>query len=224
MNAIVIDTETSGFTEPDVIELAYSEPVKPKHYWDVSPVFHSLRFIPRKPIELGAMATHGITIDDLQGCPQWTGVWLPPKDTEYLIGHSIDYDWKAIGSPDIKRICTLALSRYTYPTIDSHSLGAMMFHLFPAIVAKDFTRQAHGAAADMIMTWSLLCFLLKSHFPEGFNWANVYELSEKARVPTVMTFGKHKGMLVKNVPADYKQWLRRQSDVDPYLLKALNAK
>jgi exodeoxyribonuclease X len=38
-----------------------------------------------------------------------------------------------------------------------------------------------------------------------------------------MPFGKHKGMLLADVPSDYKQWLLTQGDRDPYLRKALEA-
>ena len=44
-----------------------------------------------------------------------------------------------------------------------------------------------------------------------------------ARIPTVMTFGKHKGMVIKDVPRDYVRWLLGQPDVDPYLRQALTA-
>jgi exodeoxyribonuclease X len=37
----------------------------------------------------------------------------------------------------------------------------------------------------------------------------------------MMTFGKHKGAAIKDIPADYKQWLLKQTDIDPYLVKAL---
>ena len=52
-------------------------------------------------------------------------------------------------------------------------------------------------------------------------WDEVWKLSEIARVPTVMMFGKHKGTPIREVPNDYKQWLLRQPDVDPYLATAL---
>jgi exodeoxyribonuclease X len=38
-----------------------------------------------------------------------------------------------------------------------------------------------------------------------------------------MSFGKHKGTAIKDVPADYKRWLLGQPDVEPYLAKALRA-
>jgi exodeoxyribonuclease X len=49
----------------------------------------------------------------------------------------------------------------------------------------------------------------------------IWQASEIASVPTVMTFGKHKGTAIKDVPADYKSWLLKQTDIDPYLIKAL---
>jgi exodeoxyribonuclease X len=51
----------------------------------------------------------------------------------------------------------------------------------------------------------------------------MYAESEKARTPTTMPFGKHKGMLLADVPSDYKQWLLTRGDIDPYLRKALEA-
>src|SRR6218665_2225992 len=48
---------------------------------------------PKKPIELGALATHHILDEELADCPPASGFSLPPG-TEYLIGHDVDYDWQ----------------------------------------------------------------------------------------------------------------------------------
>ena len=52
----------------------------------------------------------------------------------------------------------------------------------------------------------------------------LWEMSEKARIPTIMPFGKHKGESISQVPTDYKQWMLRQDNVSEYLRKALEAK
>lgn len=52
-------------------------------------------------------------------------------------------------------------------------------------------------------------------------WQELWAFSETARVPEVMPYGKHKGMPIADVQADYKRWLLCQPDVDPYLQKAL---
>lgn len=221
MTAVVLDTETTGFDEPQVIELSCTALLPEKLEGVRASKCTTKRFKPTKPISLGAKAAHGITEEDLQDFDPWPGSWLPIPGTKYIIGHNVDYDWRALGSPDVERICTLAISRYTWPSIDSHSLGAMMYHLFPAKAAQQATRKAHSARADVLMTVQLLQRLLAHHFPEGFTWAQVHTLSEKARIPLTMPFGKYKGRPIAEVPLDYRSWLLRQDDVDPYLFKAL---
>ncbi len=52
----------------------------------------------------------------------------------------------------------------------------------------------------------------------------LYLASEDARLPTVMPYGKHKGVPIAQVPMDYRAWLLKQPDVDEYLIAALAAK
>lgn len=51
----------------------------------------------------------------------------------------------------------------------------------------------------------------------------LYLLSEQALIPSHIHFGKHRGMAISDLPGDYKQWLLRQDELDPYLRKALTA-
>ena len=55
------------------------------------------------------------------------------------------------------------------------------------------------------------------------NFEELYQFSEMARIPKIITFGKHNGQPIKSLPSDYKQWLLKQNDLDPYLRKALTA-
>jgi exodeoxyribonuclease X len=50
---------------------------------------------------------------------------------------------------------------------------------------------------------------------------DLWRESELARIPTIMPFGKHKGLLLPDVPSHYRDWLLNQADIDPYLRKAL---
>jgi len=49
----------------------------------------------------------------------------------------------------------------------------------------------------------------------------LFLMSEQARIPKKMPFGKHKGTLIKDLPADYIAWYQKQADADPYILKAM---
>jgi len=232
--AVLLDSETTGFDEPHVIQLAHSKPF----LWgeEITVEHYTVRmFKPGKPIENGAKATHHIIEADLAGCPPWSGSYY--LDAEYLISHNIDYDWKALGEqPLVKRICTLALSRMLYDDADSHSLAALMYRLYEDSEARQMTRHAHEAASDVQMTWLLLKELITDAQKGGTvlaSFEDLWRLSEEARIPKRMTFGKlgpkdgNPGMLcveVYRADPHYHRWLMNDCDIvrdDPYLREAL---
>lgn len=217
LEALVVDCETTGGEPLEVIELG----IIPVFFYGRS-LFEgsgivNRSFRPNGKITFGAMATHHICDSDLIGCSPSSEAKLP-DGCKYMIGHNVDYDWQALGSPNVKRICTLALSRKLWPELDCHKLGAVAYRVFGS-AAKDMLVNAHSALSDARVTVNVLSKILER---TGFEtWEGVWNLSELARVPTHFTFGKHKGMLIKDAPSDYKAWLLRQDDVDPYLRKAL---
>lgn len=249
--ACIIDTECTGLKEPEPLEVGWTEPFpfsrEPPELRADSHYYQE-----RKPIEFGAMATHHLFPGLNSDVPVWPGEWLPPVGTRYLIGHNIDYDWGAIGKPDVKRICTLALARKQWPDIDSHSLGAMQY--FIASHADDpqerYSRYkecadrllegAHSAIADIQSCANVLYFWLSGH-PEITSWEELWQRSEKDRIPDFMNFGKYgndsdwarqnnqpKGMrcdAVYDYDGSYYRWLFsgkcERVNNDPYLQIAL---
>lgn len=177
------------------------------------------RFKPGKPIALGALATHHIMDGDLADCPPYTDFALS-VGIEYLVGYNIDYDWKVIGEPQVKRICVMALSRHLLPGLDSYSQSAVLYHLARGR-ARDLLKNAHSAMQDVENCCLILQHLLFKMGQDSGSWEGIWRRSELARIPTVMAFGKHKGQPIKDVPADYKRWLLGQPELDPYLIKAL---
>lgn len=219
MSAIILDTETTGVDEPEVIQLGYLGPVRELSAAALDEGVQVARFRPTKPITLGAMATHHIIAADLEGHPQWPGRWDLPPGTRYIIGHNVDYDWKAIGSPNVFRICTLALARSLWPHLDSHSLPALTYHFTDHREARELLRNAHDAGRDVELCCRVLLQIVRALGVT--TWHDLWLASEKARIPKVMPVGKHKGVPIEQVPTDYKLWFLRQPDVDPYLAKAL---
>ena len=217
MIAAILDTETTGIESPALVEAAWLAIASPLAL--VTAAEFCGRFNPGKPIEFGAMATHHITNEDIAGAPS-PATFALPDGCEYIIGHNIDFDWKVIGEPKVKRICTLAFSRKLWPD-GAHSLGAMLYRL-EGPSARERLLNGHSAAVDVHN-----CRILLGHILSNLNWVRtwdeLYQQCEIARIPDVMPFGKHKGTRLKDVPADYKQWLLKQPDVDPYLVKALRA-
>ena len=219
MTAYLLDTETTSIDTPEVIQMAYFSVDPPSGIagWRRSEVTESW-FSPLNPITFGAMNVHHILPTEVLGHAPSSSVRIPP-DTTYLIGHNIDFDWKALGSPAVHRICTLALCRHLWPNTDSHSLGAIYYYLEGATgPVRDRLRRAHNAAADIAINWDVLCHVIRTTGVQTLG--ELHLLSELARIPRVMSFGKHKGKLIEEVDKGYANWYLKQPDTDPYLLIA----
>lgn len=223
MSAIIFDTETTDAVDGELIEAAYQGvQIVNRQVQPVPNAVFGQRYKPSKPISFGAMATHNIIEADLIGCPAHHEFALP-EGTKYLIAHNVDFDWKIVGEPNMKRICTLAMARKVWPKADSHRLGALMYRLsIDPAKTRELLREAHSAVADVgFCLWILQAI---SDSVGGFeSFEHMWEFSEEARVPTVMPFGKHKGTPVEDVPPDYVRWLLKQPDIDPYVRKAFAA-
>lgn len=221
MTAIVFDSETTGLNDPQMVEGAY---LKLADIQTLEVVEEFLqRYKADKPIELGALATSHIYDEELVDCPPHTDFALP-DGTTYIIGHNVDYDWGVIGQPEVKRICTKALSRALWPDADSHSQSSMIYLHYRA-QAREMLQGAHAALDDVRNCRMLLItILMELNLRNGVavsSFEKLWEISEEARIPTVIRFGKHSGSKIADIPADYKRWLLGQADVDPYLRKAL---
>lgn len=245
--AIAIDTETTGLKAPAIVELGWTEELdSPAHPLLDRPRRWSVRYNPGKPIDLGALATHHILFDEVKGEPVYDPRFLPmdfPRSYGYLLGHNIDYDWGAMGKPNTRRICTLALSRKHFPQCDSHSLIAMTYYV--AMCREQDLMQTrefiltwmHNTRGDLIMT-TRLCLFIAQHLKVD-TWERLWELSEIARVPVFMDFGKYGPdsdwardnpgqrmpcAKVMSYDRPYFNWLMQHCQRvldDPYLQKAL---
>jgi exodeoxyribonuclease X len=230
MSVLVVDTETTGREEPQIIEIATMAlgPLVVKKDSKITFTkgkLWSRKHRPTKPIELGAKATHHYQESELEEYEPWGPLMFEEvvgNECEYLLGHSVDYDWKCMGAKPIRRICTDAICREAFVGLDSYKLGAIAYYL-KGPEAKKWLKNAHTAEADVKVLVSMLLQILKqvSNLVKVKTWEDVWAFSEMARVPKIMPFGKHRGVPMELVPRDYKVWLSRQSDVDEYLMKAL---
>ncbi len=217
-SAVILDTETTAAKETperkiEVIELAYRDVHTRELFVQ--------RYKPEMPSMWGALAIHGITMQELEGCPPSQNAYdhAPTADT-YWIGHNIDFDWRALGSPlQVKRICTLALARSLWPEMDSHTLTAMMYFIKGATPAtRNELRSAHSAEADIDFCDTLLQTIMAVTKVRDLDM--LWQMSEEARIPKKMTFGKFAGEPISSVDRGYASWYSRQPDADPYLLTA----
>lgn len=227
MSIVVIDTETTGFKKPVVpVETA----LLTLHGGPRDCEIHdsqTQRWNPGKEIEFGAMSTHLITNWDLTNARPWAEFEFP-SDVQYIVGHSVDYDWEALGSPNVKRICTNALSRAMWPDADSHKLGALLL-MTRGQGALGLLTGAHGAYVDARNVVYLIQTIANTW--DIKTWDELWTTSEIARMPVNMPFGQYgpkdgnPGMPLDDMCSkypDYVQWMfKNVKDMDPYLRKAL---
>ena len=227
MQAIILDTETHTLNGLP-IEIAYA-PIEIKNgklSLDKKQIFDQLYQV-GQPISYAAMAVHHILESDLVGQPFYNEFQLPAQTT-YIIGHNVDYDIAAIARcgvdvSQLKPICTLALARHVWENAEAHNISALIYLISKGSdKAREMLKGAHRADADIILTANILMHII--HQLNIQDIEQLYIASEEARIPKSITFGKHKGTAIQDLPADYIQWLMRQDDLDPYLRKALEAK
>jgi exodeoxyribonuclease X len=151
---------------------------------------------------------------------------------DYLIGHNIDSDWRALGSPEVKRICTLAMAKHLWPELGSYKLAALIFHLYEPATARELTQNAHAAETDLHLTATLLDHLLWELGASVSDWESLWAFSEAARIPVRIGFSKYgpknglPGMLYSEVPSGMLKWICdpvRVQDMDPWEVKAAQA-
>lgn len=224
MNAIILDTETNrlhGFP----IQISYV-PCSLEHgvITTQNEAFFNQFFSVNEPICYGSMAIHHIVESDLIDKPSYTTFRLP-ESVKYVIGHNIEYDLEAIsrcGVPvdHLKPICTLALAKKVFPEAQSYSLGALTYMLSVRQTdTRKMLKNAHDAMVDVQLTLDLLKALNK-----GFNASSLeflHQMTVQARIPTTLTFGKHKGTAINDVDLGYVLWLLKQENIDKYLRIAL---
>lgn len=221
MRAILFDTETSAKQNGEVIELSfcsvYDDPAASGQFYRNG--IDTFRFKPERGISFGACAVHHILPSDLVDAPPFDPELLPPSDI--YIGHNVDFDLAFFPNRTPARtIDTLALFRRYLPD-GEHTLGAAYYYVAgmnPS--ARSFARRAHGAETDVQLTFEILCFLQNAF--ECRSLDELARLSDEARVPTHMSFGKFKGQPINEVDNGWRNWYRRQPDPDPYLLEAFN--
>ena len=195
--ALIIDTETDRGGDPRPIQVATIN-VATGFEW--MQYFNSGRAI--SPV---VIKVHGITDEDVAG--------LEPFDIdefelpEYLIGHNVRFDWRVIGRPVAKLICTVRLARVAFPEWRYYGQSKCIEQLIGKGEASKMTIAAHDALGDARMCYLLYKACCERLEIEPTDFAAAYKISNKASPTGKMPFGKHKGKLIKEVPIDYIKWM-----------------
>lgn len=176
---------------------------------------------PEMAISPQATEIHGISDHDVQFAPtlaEWLASQGQPfhADDQVLTAYNVAFDirmCKAHLPSAYSKSCALRMARTLYPDAPDHKLQTMRDYLGLE------GGVAHRAMGDVVTTANLL---RKMHSDHGLSLADLLEVgARKWTGDDKLTFGKHKGMKLKNLPNSYVVWLLGQPDLDPDLRAGL---
>lgn len=202
----VIDIETTGL-DPDkdaIVEIAtitltadggYSDP------WEVI-------VDPGVPIPPRASAVHHITDADVRGAPKLADV-LSILSSDVWIAHNAKFERSFLERHGLKGewICTMkcALRQWgnsdSWPGASNQELRYWLGLIDPLGV-KRAEINPHRALSDCLVTGAIF-----HHLSRDVRFSDMKAWSSEPAVYPVLTFGKHRGMRLREAPADYLDWL-----------------
>jgi DNA polymerase III epsilon subunit-like protein len=185
MTTIILDTETTNLPHlgGEACEIAYIELkeqvlLPQSHSFIQEQVIPNLgnfegvnwfhqTFMPKGEFSPKASEVNGFTKENLVGSP-CISTFVFPTDVEYLIGHTINFDWQILKKPqDVKLICTKELA-IKYLTKESgkgtkgvNTLTGLIERYYPE-EAKELIANAHSALQDCKLCYLILLKVLEA--------------------------------------------------------------
>ncbi len=146
---------------------------------------------------------HHIDPARLEGLPVFDMAdWANPAalgDAVYVVAHNAEFEqaWLDFGLP---WICTYKCALHAWPEFARHSNQALKYEL--GMPDRADLHPPHRALPDAKVTAFILSKLLDEHDVD-----QLVAWSAQPRRVDKLPFGKHKGMLITEAPADYLDWV-----------------
>jgi len=210
---IVFDCETTGTdrVNDQVIELCIQRGLEddaPSQVWRIKPTC---------AIHPGAQAVHGISMDDLAGCPAFGELAEVIRavfaEADVIVGYNLAFDIDMLQA-EYARCKRPALELNGKQIVDAFRLWQQceprsLQHAHQRFVGNAF-EAAHTASADVAATGRVLAGMLRAFSLEGRGWADIANVCDPGRASwvgpsrhlrwdgdvIVLGFGKHGGAAV----------------------------
>jgi DNA polymerase-3 subunit epsilon len=215
---IVFDCETTGidFVKDQVIELCV------QHGLDDTAHSRTWRIKPSVAIAPAAQAVHGISMNDLAGCPSFgeyaDEIAMVFANADVIVGYNLSFDVDMIQA-EYARIGRPPLDLSGKKIVDAFRLWQQceprsLQHAHRRFVGEDFAA-AHSATADVAATGRALVGMLKHFNLEGQEWGQIASVCDPGRASwvgpsrhlrwenevIVLGFGKHQGAVLHELAA-----------------------
>jgi len=219
---LVLDTETTSLVhqEAEVIQYASAnvlhilETIATEEY-DVPNSFHE----PEKTIPPEISAITSITNRMVKGHENFkvaqARVQTELDQYKYFVAHNAFYDNGVLSAHGLnmpKAFCTMRLARKLFADDDNITAYNLSYLRYALDLPISDTLPAHLADADVMVTGILFSTLVEIAIARGLIddsndiGAELDVWLEEPIIVTKMTFGKHKGKKLVEVPISYWQW------------------
>lgn len=216
---IFADTETTGVGTTDkVCEVAYTIT---DEAFNITGMGYSL-INPGKPIHYAASAVNGITDAMVADAPTldefFESQGQPFRgDDVVIIAHNAPFDMRWLGEyTDHQRaIDTLRVARILYPDAENHKQGTLAAML-GIIIDRS---KAHAADGDIDVLIQVVKIMCAEH---NLKLGDLEEVQKRKRPIKALSFGKHKGVPIAELPSTYVHWLLNKAEnLDPDIRAAV---
>lgn len=221
----VVDFETTGYEPPaaQVIEAGITDVTFDKGVVDIGRPRSRLFGSTNSVVPYDTRAVHHISPDDIKGEPlfdpleviggTWRGVPGAPAPAVF-VAHNCAFEKLFMGglTEPADWICTYKAAYRLWPDLRSHTNFSLFYWLLDkGVIEPDLSLcgPSHRAGPDTYVTaWNLRAMLLKASVEQLVEWTKL------PRLITTISFGKHKGAKLSEVPYDYLTWIAFKSDMD----------
>ncbi|MER0238032.1 exonuclease domain-containing protein [Fulvimarina sp. MAC8] len=215
----VIDTETAGqkLEEDAVIEIGSVD-------LDLSTgaIFNPMQtFCDPGGVVIsdGARRVHHITDEMLAGAPPFAEA-AQPFLTETYAAQRADFDRSRLSFTG-RWLCTYKLALRAFPNVRAHGLQSLVKYVplnLSSVEEMLAGLHPHRALFDAVCTAVLLRRIAEELMPLCHDLTDFLDRAERvSNEPALLAklrFGRHKGVPIREVPADYLEWLVSEPDMN----------
>jgi exodeoxyribonuclease X len=216
----VIDTETAGHRLEDdaVIEIGSVD-------LDLATgrIFNPMQTLASPAgIEINphARRVHKITDEMLEGAPPFAEAVQPFATAHVFAAQRASFDRPRLRLPGTW-LCTYKLALRAFPEVKAHGLQSLVKYvpLDLSDVAPDLQGlHPHRALFDALCTAVLLRRITAELLPRCHDLSDFLERAERvSNEPALLArlrFGRHRNVLLRDVPTDYLEWLVREPGME----------
>ncbi len=211
----VVDVETTG-VDPQLDQVVEAACVVMRGL-DRIETFSSL-VDPGRAIPATASAVHHLTDAHVRGAPRLediAGLLGELTRNAVIVAHNAAFDLRFLPFlRDRPWLCSMRLARAVLPDAPNYKNQVLRYHLGiddPALESAS----AHRALGDAIVTSRIFAVCVERYLASGGIDdvpAAVAKIMRPQRLPA-LTFGRHRGTPIVDVPRDYLEWLVRDGDL-----------